>query len=261
MTHEHNKNDEQMTDTQVASAARGYDYKRIASTQRLLLVALKLSILHNLIYVGGLLSGEFVAEIRNVIPVLFIECLRLGILLFAIITYFFTIIALFSALRALRVDGCAVLFLLIGALAPVIGLIILFGVHCESIKRFRLAGYQVPIGFFGADIQQFYDQTKKEVLPHSRCGVASFWIALCANVVFCVIFGVIVAMPDVPAWGLILGSITVCSIASCTAFVLGIVGIRQQHTRKVLSEWGILLSFPQVILIFLTINAIQIMFE
>ena len=139
----------------VASVTRGYDYRcidspqhsRIISAQRLVIVALALSIPHYLIISagGGLLSEKFFAVIGGTVPVFFVECLRLITFLFTSVTIVFTLLALFYMLRALQVDTITTLFLLMGGLVPVIGLIFLIGVNFEAVKRLRSAGYQVDL--------------------------------------------------------------------------------------------------------------------
>jgi len=101
----------------------------------------------------------------------------------------------------------------------------------------------------------------KERLPHSRWGSLSFALAILSIGVFCVSFAVhaylIITVPgfhppqnsnhEYPTWRFVMlfGSFYLgCMFVSFVAFVFGIIGVSQSHTRKVFAIWGMLLSAP-----------------
>jgi len=104
------------------------------------------------------------------------------------------------------------------------------------------------------------EQPQKECLPHSIWGVLSFWLAISSIAVYCAIFGSLMYMigtspnPETfnpknwedtmpPLW-IIFASIvgSGCFCATFAAFILGIVGVCQPHTRKVFAYWGLFFS-------------------
>jgi len=126
------------------------------------------------------------------------------------------------------------------------------------------------------------EQPEKERLPHSIWGIISFWLAISSIVVYCAIFGclmyVIATSPNPvtfnpnpghwdksapPLWliGAGLGQLG-CFFATFAAFILGIVGVCQPHTRKVFSYWGLVLSALPLLLVaaFMLIGIIAMMF-
>ena len=121
--------------------------------------------------------------------------------------------------------------------------------------------------------QSEFDLPQKERLPHSRCGIVAFRLAVDSLVLFCILSGILVYLvvtfpetfknPDtwyqeeplsfivvhVGLWG--------CLLVALAAFILGIVGVHQPRTRKVFSVLGILFSMYPFILLPVCVNIIR----
>ena len=97
---------------------------------------------------------------------------------------------------------------------------------------------------------------EKERLPHSRWGIASFAIALCAYLMYFLLYCFVAFVIDPPRTpggsvslqdGILLiivsylGFFSVLCVAT-VAIIFGIVGLRQPRTRKIYARLGFLLS-------------------
>ena len=121
-----------------------YDYRRVASAQRLLLIAILLKLLILATYMGIPVVMDDQAVIRAVITVLRIAEILINI---------FSIVCLFRLALSLRWGGCSVALLAIGVFVPLLGLILLFIVNGKASTILQQSGYRV--GLLGANMRQF----------------------------------------------------------------------------------------------------------